>query len=277
MSEQPARTLELRDMTVTLPGSEPRTLVNRVSARLAAGQCLGLVGESGSGKSLFLRSIIDLLPPPLTGSGEVRWVNGDGSVEEIDRIAARGRDVGMIFQEPMRALNPVRRISWTLAEPLRMRLGLRKKALNERIIAELEAVGINDPERVARAYPHELSGGMLQRITIAAALSTSPSLLLCDEPTTALDVTTQAKILTLLRELMSRLDLTLVFVSHDLAVVSQIADVVAVMHEGQFVEVGSASDVIGSPRHPYTRMLLDSVPERSSLAMAEPAAGGGGS
>ncbi|MEU7004900.1 ABC transporter ATP-binding protein [Nonomuraea sp. NPDC046570] len=249
--------LELRDITVTLP--EGRALVDQVSVRLAVGRCLGLVGESGSGKSLLLRSIIGLLPAPLAGSGSVHRVTADGTSEEIDREAARGHEIGMIFQEPMRALNPVRRISWTLAEPLRMHLGLRGQALKERIREQLDAVGIHDPERVARSYPHQLSGGMLQRVMIAAALSTSPSLLLCDEPTTALDVTTQAKIIELLHELMAERDLTLVFVSHDLAVISQIADVVAVMREGRLVEIGGASDVIANPGHPYTRMLLASV------------------
>ncbi|QAY59923.1 ABC transporter ATP-binding protein [Microbacterium protaetiae] len=255
--------LTLEHITVRLDGTTDTALVDGVSLELERGSCLGLVGESGSGKSLLLRSIVGLIPRPLRLSGQLHWSRArDGLQQPLSPRAARGRDISMIFQEPMRSLNPMRRISWTLAEPLRMHAGLRGAALRERIISLLEDVGISDPHRIARSYPHELSGGLQQRVMIAAALSTDPALLLCDEPTTALDVTTQATILDLLRSLQSTRGLSLVFVSHDLAVVSEVADTVAVMYSGRIVEVGPTAAVIQDPQHSYTKMLVDSVPAR---------------
>lgn len=255
--------LRLERISVRVPAVDEPPLVDDVSLGVARGESVGLVGESGSGKSLLLRSIIGLIPPPLHTAGQVLWSDRPGEpLLEMDRRAARGRDVSMIFQEPMRSLNPSKRVSWTLAEPLRMRRGLTGKALGERIISLLEDVGIDDPHRIARSYPHELSGGLQQRVMIAAALSTDPDLLLCDEPTTALDVTTQARILTLLKDLQRSRGLSLVFVSHDLAVIAEIADRVAVMNAGQLLEVGTAAEVIRAPQHTYTRMLVSSIPEQ---------------
>jgi len=257
--------LRLDGISIRLPDPHEPALVDGVTLDVARGECLGLVGESGSGKSLLLRSIIGLVPPPLSAAGEVLWSDVPGApLLAMDRRAARGRDVSMIFQEPMRSLNPSKRVSWTLAEPLRMRRGLHGVALRERIISLLEDVGIDDPHRIARSYPHELSGGLQQRVMIAAALSTDPDLLLCDEPTTALDVTTQARIIDLLKELQRSRGLSLVFVSHDLAVISEIADRVAVLNGGTLLEVGTAREVILDPRHSYTRMLVSSIPEQLS-------------
>lgn len=255
--------LVMEHVSVTLDDDIETPVVDDVSLSVRRGECLGLVGESGSGKSLLLRSILDMVPPPLEMTGRMQW-RGDagGPLIDLDRRAARGRDVSMIFQEPMRSLNPSRRVEWTLAEPLRMRRGLRGKALRESILALLEDVGIPDPHRVARAYPHELSGGLQQRVSIAAALSTQPRLLLCDEPTTALDVTTQATIIELLQSLQASRGLSLVFVSHDLAVISEIADRVAVLYAGQLMEVGATDDIIHDPRNAYTQMLVGSIPSR---------------
>ncbi len=255
--------LVMEHVSVTLDDDIATPVVDDVSLSVLRGECLGLVGESGSGKSLLLRSILDMVPPPLEMTGQMRWRGDAGEpLVDLDRRAARGRDVSMIFQEPMRSLNPARRVEWTLAEPLRMRRGLHGKALRESILALLEDVGIPDPHRVARAYPHELSGGLQQRVMIAAALSTQPRLLLCDEPTTALDVTTQATIIELLQSLQASRGLSLVFVSHDLAVISEIADRVAVLYSGQLMEVGATDDIIHDPRNGYTQMLVGSIPSR---------------
>jgi len=263
MTGAPHELLRAEGVSVLLPGAPPDRLVDDVDVAVHQGECLGLVGESGSGKSLLLRSALDLVPPPLCTQGRYLWrPSPDVEATPLDRRRARGHDIGMIFQEPMRALNPSRRIVWTLSEPLRQHLGLRGAELRDRVLTMLEDVGIPDPIRISRSYPHELSGGLQQRVMIAAALSTGPRLLLCDEPTTALDVTTQATILELLRSLQATRGLSLVFVSHDLAVISEIADRVAVMSAGRLVEVAPTRALIEDPRHEYTRMLLDAIPGR---------------
>jgi len=255
--------LEVDDLTVsTRSKHSPQTLVRGVSFDLRDGECLGLVGESGSGKSLTLRSVIGLLPRTLTvAGGSIRLAPRDGTVcRPFDARAARGTDIGMIFQEPMRALNPLMRVETVVGEPLRQHLGLRRRAGLRRAAELLGEVGIADPERVLQCYPHQLSGGLRQRVMIAAALACEPRVLLCDEPTTALDVTIQAQIIRLLTELATRRGLSIVFVSHDLGVISTIADRIAVMYAGQVVEVGPTAAVLARPAHAYTDRLIRSVP-----------------
>jgi len=253
----------------------PSRPVDGVSFEIAAGEALGLVGESGCGKSLTALSIVRLLdePPAATTAGSSIRLGDEqligappGRLREI-----RGGSIGFVFQEPMTSLNPVQRIGSQIAETLRAHLGLGRATARERAVALLERTGLPDPARAARSYPHELSGGMRQRALIAIAVACEPHLLIADEPTTALDVTVQARILDLLRSLREETGMALLFISHDLAVVSRVADRVAVMYAGRIVETGPTAEVLSSPRHPYTDGLLRAVPQlhgvRSGLAV----------
>jgi oligopeptide/dipeptide ABC transporter ATP-binding protein len=253
--------LSVRDLRVEIP--TPRgavRAVDGVSLEVPRGGALGLVGESGCGKTMTLRAILGLLPgrARITG-GEVVFDGHALSPRSLGRL--RGDSIGMVFQEPMTALNPVMRVGEQIAEGPRVRLGQGASQSRERALELLRLVGIPDPERRYRAYPHELSGGLRQRIVIAIALSSHPQLLLCDEPTTALDVTIQDQILHLLARLRSEMGLSQVLVTHDLAVVAQTCERVAVMYAGRIVETGSVAEVFSTPRHPYTRALLRSVPD----------------
>ncbi|SFR68908.1 peptide/nickel transport system ATP-binding protein/peptide/nickel transport system permease protein [Agromyces sp. CF514] len=232
--------------------------VDGVSFEVAAGESLGIVGESGSGKSLSLKAVLGLLPPGATAEGDLRFAFDGGVVRDAERV--RGYGVAMVFQEPMTALNPTMRVGDLIAEAVRARGRMSRRASRARVLELMAGVGIPEPERRARMWPHELSGGLRQRVMIAAALATEPELLLCDEPTTALDVTVQAQILDLLRRLREERGLAMVFVSHDLAVVAEVCDRVAVMYAGRIVEVGPVDEVLRSPRHPYTAALLASAP-----------------
>jgi oligopeptide/dipeptide ABC transporter ATP-binding protein len=236
------------------------TPVDGVSFSVQAGESLGIVGESGSGKSLTLRSILGLLPPNGEVDGAVRFCLDHGAADGVTAEDARGRGVAMIFQEPMTALNPTMRVGDLIAEGARASGKLSPAAARRRAVELLRATGVPEPERRARMWPHELSGGLRQRVMIAAALSTEPELLLCDEPTTALDVTIQDQILGLLTELRRDLGMALVFVSHDLAVIAEVCDRIAVMYAGRIVECGEVDDVLSAPHHPYTAALLGSVP-----------------
>ncbi len=241
--------------------------VDGASFEVHPGEALGLVGESGSGKTVTLRALVGLLPRGARiagGSVELDGVDVTGSNEDVLR-ELRGRTVSMVFQEPMTALNPVMRVGDQIAEGPLVRLGLGRRQANRRALELMRIVGIPDPVRRAEHYPHELSGGMRQRVMIAIALSAGPKLILCDEPTTALDVTIQDQILKLLRSLQDDLGVSLVFVSHDLAVISQTCSRVAVMYAGKVVESGTVGDVFREPRHPYTLGLLRSVPEFESV------------
>jgi oligopeptide/dipeptide ABC transporter ATP-binding protein len=236
--------------------------VDGASFSVAAGQALGIVGESGSGKTMTLRALLRLLPRTarVTG-GSVLFEGEDLAALDEERLREiRGRSIAMIFQEPMTALNPVMKVGDQIAEGPLVRLELSRKQARARALELMRLVGIPDPERRAGAYPFELSGGLRQRVMIAIALSGNPKLLLCDEPTTALDVTIQDQILNLLSSLQARLGLSVVFVSHDLAVIAQTCDHVAVMYAGQVVEYGPIEAVFKEPRHPYTLSLLRSVP-----------------
>jgi len=239
--------------------------VRDLSFTIAPREVLGLVGESGSGKSITALSLIGLLPPQARVSGEVLFTNGKGSrnllqLPEEHMRPLRGARLAMIFQEPMTALNPVMRVGDQIAEAVLAHGEASKKEAGHRAVAAMNDVGIGDSERRARDYPHQHSGGMRQRVMIAMAIVNRPQLLIADEPTTALDVTIQAQILELLAELRSKFGLTMLFISHDLAVVSQVADRVAVMYAGNLVELGSKHDIFHTPAHPYTRGLLNAVP-----------------
>jgi peptide/nickel transport system ATP-binding protein len=241
--------------------------VRDVSFGIAQGEVLGLVGESGSGKSVTSLAVMGLLAPQAKVTGEILFQNGTGApqnllqlpVEEMRRV--RGARIAMIFQEPMTALNPVMRVGEQVAEAVRAHHpGATKREARERAVTALGEVSIPDPEQRARDFPHQLSGGQRQRVMIAMAIVNRPALLIADEPTTALDVTIQAQVLELLAELRAKFQLTMLFISHDLAVVSTVADRVAVMYGGSLVELGRKSQIFSAPAHPYTRGLLQAVP-----------------
>ena len=254
--------LAVRDLRVDAAGAPA---VDGVSLDVAAGECLGLVGESGSGKSLTLRAVIGLLPRNVRRSGgELRFASTPGAEPVAYRPEqVRGRGVAMVFQEPMTALNPTRRAGDSVADVLVVGSGgrLRRKDARTRAVELLEEVGISGPARRPQAFPHQLSGGQRQRVAIAAALAGNPRLLLCDEPTTALDVTVQAQVLGLLDRLRRERGLAMLFVTHDLGVVSRLAGRVAVMYAGRVVEQGTTAAVLHDPRHPYTVALRDAVPD----------------
>ncbi|MCD2442524.1 ABC transporter ATP-binding protein [Agromyces sp. SYSU K20354] len=252
--------LSVDDLHVQLTlGGRTLSPVDGVSFHVAAGESLGIVGESGSGKSLSLRAVLGLLPSGGESDGSIRFAFERGEISgDVEQV--RGHGVAMVFQEPMTALNPTMRAGDLIAEAVRVRSGLSRRAAKARVIELMASVGIPDPARRARMWPHELSGGLRQRVMIAAALATEPELLLCDEPTTALDVTIQDQILGLLRRLREERGMSMVFVSHDLAVVAEVCDRVAVMYAGRIVETGPVDEVLRSPRHPYTAALLASAP-----------------
>ena len=240
--------------------------VRDVSFSIAPGEVLGLVGESGSGKSITSLAIMRLLPPQARVSGEILFAE-NGAAHNLPALPddsmrqLRGSRIAMIFQEPMTALNPVMRVGDQIAEAVRAH-GTRSKNEAEQLAVQAMAdVAIPEPDRRARDYPHQLSGGMRQRVMIAMAIVNSPQLLIADEPTTALDVTIQAQILELLADLRSKFGLAMLFISHDLAVVSQVADRVAVMYAGSVVELGTKQDIFRAPAHPYTCGLLEAVPD----------------
>ncbi len=262
--------LELRNLTVEFPAS-PRALtaVRDISFGVSRGEVLGLVGESGSGKSVTSLSIMRLLPPQARVSGEI-LLTTDGRPQNLLALDSepmrllRGSRISMIFQEPMTALNPVMRVGEQIAEAVRAHANVSKKESWDRAVEALKEVAIDDPAGRARDYPHQLSGGMRQRVMIAMAIVNRPEMLIADEPTTALDVTIQAQILDLLAEIREKFGLTMLFISHDLAVVSQVADRVAVMYAGNLVELGPRAEIFRLPAHPYTRGLLEAAPTLST-------------
>jgi oligopeptide/dipeptide ABC transporter ATP-binding protein len=245
-----------------------RTLlaVRDLSFSIAPGEVLGLVGESGSGKSITSLAVMRLLPQQARVSGEVLFTE-NGSLRNLATLPddsmrqLRGSRIAMIFQEPMTALNPVMRVGDQIAEAVLAHNHVTNHQAWQRAVQAMNDVAIPQPDRRARDYPHQLSGGMRQRIMIAMAIVNRPQLLIADEPTTALDVTIQAQILALLADLRSKFGLAMLFISHDLAVVSQVADRVAVMYAGSVVELGTKREIFHAPAHPYTRGLLHSVPD----------------
>jgi ABC-type dipeptide/oligopeptide/nickel transport system ATPase component len=255
--------LDVQDLTVTFPGAGATvTAVDGVSFQVGPGETLGLVGESGSGKSVTAFAVMRLVRPPgrVTG-GRVIFEGRDlMGLPEREMRALRGARLSLIFQEPTAALNPVMRVGDQIAEALTVHREASAAGARARAIELLEAVRIPEPAQRARDYPHQLSGGMRQRVMIAIALACRPSLLIADEPTTALDVTIQAEVLELLRELKSRLGLSLLLITHDFGVIAEMADRVAVMHRGRLVEQGPVRRILRAPEHEYTRALLAAVP-----------------
>jgi peptide/nickel transport system ATP-binding protein len=239
--------------------------VDGVSMQIEAGQTLGVVGESGCGKSVTASSVLRLVPSPPGRflGGEIRFDGTDIlKMRREDLPALRGRDIAMVFQDPMTSLNPVFTIERQLGEVLALRFGLDRGAARERSIEMLRTVGIPDPASRLAVYPHELSGGMKQRVMIAMALLCEPRLLIADEPTTALDVTVQAQILHLIRQLQQRSDTAVMFITHDMGVIAEMCEAVVVMYAGRVVERGPVLDVFERGRHPYTQGLLQSMPRR---------------
>jgi oligopeptide transport system ATP-binding protein len=238
--------------------------VNSVSFALRPGELLGVVGESGSGKSVTMMSLLGLLPSPPAKilAGEVLLEGRDLlKTDEAGMRRVRGREVGFIFQDPMTSLNPVFTVGFQIMEPLRRHLGMSKAKARDRACELLELVGIPDARRRLGDYPHQFSGGMRQRVMIAIALACDPKVLIADEPTTALDVTIQAQILELVKDLRQKLGMAIIWITHDLGVIAGIADRVMVMYGGQVVEQGPVREVFADPAHPYTRALLQTIPK----------------
>jgi peptide/nickel transport system ATP-binding protein len=265
--------LSVRDLAVGFPsGSSLVHAIDGVSFDLAAGESLGLVGESGSGKSVTALSLMRLLeaPPAKYVRGNVAFCGEDLLLlPERDMQKRRGKDLAMVFQEPMTSLNPVYSIGTQIAEAVRLHSDASRREARERAIAMLAKVGVPSPERNVDSYPHQLSGGMRQRAMIAMALSCGPRLLIADEPTTALDVTIQAQILELLAELRRELNMGMLLITHDLSVVAEECQRIAVMYGGRVVEEGPVATVFATPKHPYTRGLLRSLPSAQPLALSK--------
>jgi len=258
--------LEVRDLVTTFPIDGGRAaVVDGVSLEIAAGEVLALVGESGCGKSVTALSILRLVPKPgRVESGSVRLGDRDVTALPVTEMrAVRGAEAAMIFQEPMTSLNPVQRVGPQVVEAIRLHERVDANEARRRTIEIFGHVGIPDAEGRFDSYPHQLSGGLKQRVMIAMALSMRPKLLIADEPTTALDVTIQAQILDLLRKIRDRDGTAILLITHDLGVVNELADRIAVMYAGQLVEEGTREDLLGRPRHPYTQGLLASVPSRA--------------
>jgi oligopeptide/dipeptide ABC transporter ATP-binding protein len=255
--------LEVNDLRVGFPARDGvRNVVAGIAYALSPGRTLGVVGESGCGKSMTALALMGLVPSPGRVAGSVRF----GGKELLGQSASawralRGERVAMVFQEPMTALNPVMRVGHQIAEVQVLHKGIGWSEAEEHAVAMLEAVGINSPKERAHAYPHQLSGGMRQRAMIAMALACEPALLIADEPTTALDVTIQAQILDLMLDLQDRIGMAMQFISHNLAVISEIAHDIIVMYAGRIVERAPAYALFATPRHPYTRGLIATLPD----------------
>ena len=271
MSDVPSsgrRVLEIERLSVALPsGADRPNALQDVSFSIDAGEVFCLVGESGSGKSMTASALLGLLPEHATASGRVVW-QGETDLLRLpprELTRWRGQKIGMIFQEPMTALNPLKTIGNQIAEMFEVHTPLSGRVIRDRVLALLEAVKLPDPSGMIRRYPHQLSGGQRQRAMIAMALALEPALLIADEPTTALDVTTQAQILSLIRDLQQRTDTAVLFITHDFGVVADIADKVGVLHRGLLVESGDVERVLQAPQHAYTLALLSAVPGSTVL------------
>ncbi|MBB3329289.1 peptide/nickel transport system ATP-binding protein [Halomonas campaniensis] len=259
----PGPVLSLRNLTIALPaGADRDHAVEDVSYDVARGEILCVVGESGSGKSMAANAIMGLLPKGVRPVGGRALFDGQDllSLTEKQHRQLRGLRIGMIFQEPMTALNPLMRVGAQIAEVFEAHGRLNARERQEQALALLTEVGIPQPEKAIRAYPFQLSGGQRQRVMIAMALALEPELLIADEPTTALDVTTQAQILELIRDLQARRDMSVMFITHDFGVVAEVANRVCVMRHGRIVELGDAETVLKHPRHAYTRALIEAIP-----------------
>lgn len=256
--------LEVKDLEVSFftYAGEVKA-VRKISYSLGPGEVMGIVGESGSGKSVSSFGLMGMVPEPgkILGGSIVFDRKEVTKMTEKELLKMRGKDVSMIFQDPMTSLNPVFTVGNQIDEVLRKHTDLNKEQRKQRIIELFKLVGINQPEKRIHQYPHEFSGGMRQRVMIAMALSCNPKLLIADEPTTALDVTIQAQILELMKELKKKINMSIIFITHDLGVVSEICDQISVMYAGTIVESGSSDQIFYKSRHPYTWGLLESVPK----------------
>ena len=261
---QSEKILEIKDLCVEFKTVEGTVkAINHLNYTLHKGEKLGIVGESGSGKSVSSLGIMQLIPNPpgeIVG-GEILYKGQDlVKKSEKDMQKIRGNEISMIFQEPMTSLNPIIKCGRQIAESLRLHRGLNKKEAMEEAIRMMQAVGIANPEVRAYEYPHQMSGGMRQRVMIAMALACQPQILIADEPTTALDVTIQAQILELMMELKEKLGMAIIMITHDLGVVASMCDRIAVMYAGRIVEYGTTDDIFYNPKHEYTKGLLKSIP-----------------
>lgn len=277
MPQSASALLSVRNLSVGFDTDEGYVRVlSNVSFDLHQGETLGLVGESGSGKSITALSIMRLLPLPAgrVESGEVLYRNSDILAFSLDDLySLRGRRVAMIFQEPMTALNPVQKIGRQLAEVYELHFPkMNTQAIRKASLEQLEKVGIPAAAQRLREYPHQLSGGMRQRVMIAMALACKPDILIADEPTTALDVTIQAQILELIKAMQAEIGMSVIFITHDLGIVAQICDRVAVMYAGRIVETAPLDRLFKSPKHPYTHGLLQSIPALAARSKTELAA-----
>ncbi|MEI6896798.1 MAG: dipeptide ABC transporter ATP-binding protein [Psychromonas sp.] len=256
--------LEVKNLTVEFgSNNNPFRAVDSISYSVNEGEVVGIVGESGSGKSVSSLSIMGLIGYPGRVSADELCFNGKDllALSEKERRAITGADIAMIFQEPMSSLNPCYTVEFQISEALKIHQGGSKKWRRERCIELLEMVGIPDAKNRLKIYPHQLSGGMSQRVMIAMAIACDPKLLIADEPTTALDVTIQAQIVDLLIDLQQQKNMGLILITHDLALVAEVAHRVLVMYAGQIVETGLADEIFTHPQHPYTQALLNSLPE----------------
>ena len=255
--------LQVQNLVITTTGPDGETvrLIDDISFTVEEGEVLGIVGESGSGKSLTVLAVMGLLPVGLEiAQGSIRWRGRDLiGLRDREMRRMRGRDFGMVFQDPMTALNPLRRVGPQLAEALRLHQDLSRAEAKARVHELLRTVGVPEPEKRARAYPHEWSGGMRQRAVIAMAMANGPALLIADEPTTALDVTVQAQVMRTLAQAREELSSALILITHDLALAAQNASRMIIMYSGRIVETGTTREIFLRPTHPYTQGLLRSL------------------
>ncbi len=269
MSNSESLLLDVQNLSVTFgQGKKATTAVDKVSLDVRAGEVVAVVGESGSGKSVTMKALMGLLPDYATISADRLYFNGKDlqAMKGREKRAIIGNEISMIFQDAMSSLNPSFTVEFQIGEVLKTHLGMKGKAVTERIVELMDLVGIPDPRSRLKVYPHQLSGGMSQRIMIAMAMACEPKLLIADEPTTALDVTIQAQVLDLMNDLKAKTDTSIVFITHDLGVVKQMADRVVVMYRGHVVERANADELFADPRHPYTQALLDSIPVPGKVA-----------
>ncbi len=256
--------LEVKDLNISFHtfGGEVKA-IRGIDFQLKKGETLAIVGESGSGKSVTTKAIMQLLPPGNSEikSGQILFEGKDlTKLNDRQMQKIRGKDISMIFQDPMTSLNPTMTVGKQIMEPLIKHQGMNKKEAESRVMELLKLVGIANPELRFKQYPHQFSGGMRQRVVIAIALACNPKVLIADEPTTALDVTIQAQILELMKSLQKKIDTSIIFITHDLGVVANVADRVAVMYAGKIVEIGTVDEIFYNPQHPYTWGLISSMP-----------------
>jgi oligopeptide/dipeptide ABC transporter ATP-binding protein len=261
--------LQVRDLNITFRSPDnPIRVISSLNFEIEESRVFGLVGESGCGKSLTALSVMGILPHNAFAEGEIIFRGRDLlKLDNESMRRLRGKELSMIFQEPMTSLNPVLTIGYQVAEVFTTHLGLSKKEATAKAIELLKAVRIPSPEIRIREYPHQMSGGMRQRVMIAMAIACNPSLLIADEPTTALDVTIQAQILDLLRSIRGRSNMAMLLITHDIGVIAENADKAAVMYAGRIMEISEVTNILETPKHPYTMGLLDSLPKRKGIPL----------